>query len=807
MKDQIIELRRAVLEKKFGRMNEMQKRAVFHINGPLLVLAGAGSGKTTVLVNRIANMIRYGNAYNSQESYFQYTDEQLRRLDGYVSGEDVEIDDIPLAVSAVRPWQILAITFTNKAAAELKERLESMLGPEDANDIWAGTFHSMCARILRREGMALGYSSHFTIYDTDDSRRVMKECQQALGIDDRHLSHKVILNKISHAKDSLISPQEYAQMNEGDVLGRQIARAYELYQKKLFNADAMDFDDIIVNTVRLFQQHDDLLQKYSDRFRYIMVDEYQDTNHAQYVLVSMLAEKYRNFCVVGDDDQSIYKFRGATIENILEFEHQYPDAKVIRLEQNYRSTQNILDAANAVIANNEGRMGKNLWTANGAGKKIKVHLAQDERDEAAYITQTILNNVACGRRWSDHAVLYRMNAQSSAIEQSFVRSGVAYRMIGGHKFYDRKEIRDAIAYLCVIVNHGDAVRLRRIINEPKRGIGETSLRNAVEIAEGIGLDLFEVLKTADQYDRLARSAGKMKAFAAMIESFGQKLDEMPLHEFFEMVMSESGYLAALRLDEATYQNRLENIQELSSNLQRYSEENPDGDLVGFLEEVSLMTDIDNYDPETDAVLMMTLHSSKGLEFPVVFIPGMEEGIFPGSQSVYVPEEVEEERRLAYVGITRAKEELNITMANSRLMFGMTSRNPKSRFSREIPEELVDFSSAVSNDYAGAFSSGFTYASGYGAQGGGSRSGASSTRSGKGEHSTATRLFERKPAAPAPQSDVQFKVGDTAIHKTFGTGVVLKVTPMGNDTLLEIAFDRAGTKKLMANYARLTKPEE
>ena len=799
---EFVRLRRAVIGKKFGRMNDRQKQAVFAINGPLLVLAGAGSGKTTVLVNRIANMIRYGDAYNSDEVFYEYTHEQLSRLEAYVQGKETEIDDIPLAVSAVRPWQILAITFTNKAATELKERLENMLGPEDANDIWAGTFHAMCARILRREGMALGYSSHFTIYDTDDSRRVMKECQRALGIDDRHLSHKVILNKISNAKDSLISPEEYMQMNSGDILGRSVAQAYELYQKKLYAADAMDFDDIIVNTVRLFRQNNDLLQKYSDRFRYIMVDEYQDTNHAQYVLVSMLAAKYRNFCVVGDDDQSIYKFRGATIENILDFENQYPDAKVIRLEQNYRSTQNILDAANAVIANNSGRMGKNLWTANGAGKKICVHVSQDERDEAAYITQTILNNVACGRRWSDHAVLYRMNAQSSAIEQAFVRSGVSYRMIGGHKFYDRKEVKDAIAYLCVIVNHGDAVRLRRIINEPKRGIGETSLRTAVEISEGVGIDLFEVLKTADQYERLSRSASKMKAFAAMIEGFEHQMGDMPLHEFFELVMRESGYLDALKLDEETYQNRLENIQELSSNLQRYSEENPQGDLVGFLEEVSLMTDIDNYDATADAVLMMTLHSSKGLEFPIVFIPGMEEGIFPGSQSVYVPEEVEEERRLAYVGITRAKEELNITMANSRLMFGMTSRNPKSRFAKEIPNELVDFSSALSD----GFPSPSPYPGGRG-EGGewGGQPNPASRRSGASAGGTAGRRFERA-AAPVRRSGLHFSVGDTAIHKTFGTGVVLKVTPMGNDTLLEIAFDRAGTKKLMANYANLSKPE-
>ena len=803
MKENAISLRKSVINRVFGRMNDRQKEAVFHINGPLLVLAGAGSGKTTVLVNRIANMIRFGDAYNSTQADYCYTEEQLRRLKEYAAGADTDIRDIPLAVSPVRPWQILAITFTNKAASELKERLEKMLG-EEAGDIWAGTFHSMCARILRREGMALGYSNHFTIYDTDDSRRVMKECQRQLGIDDRHLSHKLILNKISSAKDSLISPEEYLEVNGSDIMGRHVAQAYELYQKKLYAADAMDFDDIIVNTVRLFQQHGELLDKYSDRFRYIMVDEYQDTNHAQYVLVRMLAEKYRNFCVVGDDDQSIYKFRGATIENILDFERQYPDAKVIRLEQNYRSTQNILDAANAVIRNNSGRMGKNLWTSNGSGKKIAVHVSQDERDEAAYITQTILNNVACGRRWGDHAVLYRMNAQSSAIEQAFVRSGVAYRMIGGHKFYDRKEVKDAIAYLCVIVNHGDTVRLRRIINEPKRGIGETSMRTATEISEGIGVDLFEVLKTADQYDKLSRTAGKMRAFARMIEDFEDQLGLLPLHEFFEMVMRESGYLASLKLDETTYQNRLENIQELSSNLQRYSEENPEGDLTGFLEEVSLMTDIDNYDPDADAVLMMTLHSSKGLEFPIVFIPGMEEGIFPGSQSVYSPEEVEEERRLAYVGITRAKEELTITMANSRLMFGMTSRNPKSRFSREIPEELIDFSSAVAGGYSPAFSS-------YSGRGGFSAPRSASVRGGsmeKAEAGTPVRphRFQRRSAPAAGVSGNSFQVGDTAVHKTFGTGVVLSASKMGNDVLLEIAFDRAGTKKLMANYANLTKPE-
>lgn len=780
MKDEFLSLRKAVIEKEFSRMNDRQKEAVFHTKEPVLILAGAGSGKTTVLVNRIANIVKYGNAYHSQEAPQDLCENDLTMMRAFLDGTgDGWGLAQRLAVDAAKPWQILAITFTNKAAGELKERLESMLGP-DANDIWASTFHSACARILRREGEALGYSSHFTIYDTDDSRRVMKECQRTLGIDDKFLSHKTILGEISRAKDSMISPKEYEETYGGDIRLKRVGEAYRLYQERLKKADAMDFDDIIVNTVRLFETQPDILAHYQHRFRYIMVDEYQDTNHAQYRLTSLLASAHHNICVVGDDDQSIYRFRGATIENIMSFEEQYRDACVIRLEQNYRSTQNILDAANAVISHNTERKGKNLWTSNGEGDKIELHTSLDERDEGAYIANLIMENVNRGCKWGDHAVLYRMNAQSSAVEQAFVRMGVPYRVIGGHRFYDRKEIKDAIAYLCVVCNHDDAVRLRRIINEPKRGIGDTTVNYAVEIAEGLGLSLFEVIRTADEYEKLSRGAKKLKEFAAMIEEFEQKLPTMPLNEFFEMVMRDSGYLAALALDKETYENRLENIQELSSNLMRYQQENEDGDLVGFLEEVSLMTDIDNYDANADTVILMTIHAAKGLEFPVVFLAGMEEGVFPGIQTMYVPEEVEEERRLAYVGITRAKTRLVLSNAQSRIIFGSTARNRPSRFVEEIPVQLLERSgSLLQQKMAGS-----TY-----------RQPADQTKS-------KVHTFTR--STPVQKSSVVFQTGDTAIHKTFGTGVVLSTSPMGNDTLLEIAFDKAGTKKLMANYAKLEK---
>ena len=779
--EQLQALRRQVMEKEFSRMNPMQREAVFTTEGPLLILAGAGSGKTTVLVNRIANIVKYGCAYGAREFSVSLTEEEIRMLEEYRDGTQEYTDEIAdlLAVRPAKPWQILAITFTNKAAGELKERLEAMLGP-DGQDIWASTFHSTCARILRRDGGSIGYTSHFTIYDTDDSKRVMKECQRLLNIDDKMLSHKTLLHEISHAKDSLISPEDYLNDAGDDVRLRKIGEAYRLYEKLLRDADAMDFDDMIVNTVKLLEENEEVRTRYQNRFRYVMVDEYQDTNHAQYRLTSLLAGGSGNLCVVGDDDQSIYRFRGATIENILSFEEQYHKAKVIRLEQNYRSTQNILDAANAVISHNTERKGKNLWTANGPGEKIVVDNAFDEQEESTFIADTIMDSVKGGRKWSDHAVLYRMNAQSNAIERTFVRMGVPYRVIGGHRFYERKEIRDALAYLSVISNPADNIRLRRIINEPKRGIGATTINHAAQIAAGLGLSLYEVISHADEYEQLVRAAPRLRAFTQIIDGLAEAAEELPLNELFEKAMRDTGYLDSLALDRETYQDRLENIQELSSNLLRYSEDNEEGDLNGFLEEVALMTDIDNYNEEADTVVLMTLHSAKGLEFPVVFIPGMERGIFPGIQSLYSASEMEEERRLAYVGITRAKERLYLTHARTRMLYGSTSHNAPSPFLEEIPEGLVEEKRKVTL----------------------SQQKPSVQRAAKPK-----KTFDHSfgPAAPKPSAPAgSYRVGDTVGHKLFGTGVVLSAQPMGNDTLLEIAFEKAGTKKLMANFARLTK---
>ena len=690
LKDEFLELRRRIIAKDFERMNDRQQEAIYAVNGPLLLLAGAGSGKTTVLVNRIANLIKYGNAYNSDYSEFEPSENDIAVMKHYLDDPTTDLFEVYdlLTVNAPAPWEILAITFTNKAASELKGRLAAKLG-DAANDIWASTFHSCCARILRRYGDLIGYTNRFTIYDTDDSKRVMKEAQRLLDINDKMLPHKTILKEISRAKDQLITPDEYIARAGGDVRLKAIGEAYKCYQKLLKNADAMDFDDMIFRTVELLQKNEEVRNYYQNKFKYILVDEYQDTNHAQYVLTSLLAEKYRNICVVGDDDQSIYKFRGATIQNILSFEERYPDAKTIRLEQNYRSTQTILDAANAVIANNSQRKGKNLWTANGKGNKINVNTSYDEREEARFVADTIMKDVASGRKMSDHAVLYRMNAQSSTIENAFVHAGIPYRIIGGLRFYERKEIKDALAYLTLINNTADNVRLRRIINEPKRGIGDTTLNNASEIAAGLGVSMFEVISNADSYPSLSRAASKLLQFSAMIKELIEAAQELKPHELLEKTLSMTGYYQFLDLDKDTAQDRKENLNELKANLMRYEEESDEPTLNGFLEEIALMTDIDNYNADSDTVVMMTLHSAKGLEFPVVFIIGMEDGVFPGNQSIYNPDDMEEERRLAYVGITRAKQELYLTNTRTRLMFGSTTHNAPSRFLGEIPDDLTE----------------------------------------------------------------------------------------------------------------------
>lgn len=726
-------------------LNHMQKQAVEHTEGPLLILAGAGSGKTTVLVNRVQHIIENGYA---------------------------------------TPWQVLAITFTNKAAGEIRERLIHAIGPE-AESVWAHTFHSCCARILRRFGERLGYSNHFTIYDTDDSKRVMKHCQKQLGIDDKFLNHRSILAEISNAKDSLVNPQEYKATSVNDFRKGKIAQCYELYQKELLASDAMDFDDMIFNTVRLLRENDDVRELYQNQFKYVMVDEYQDTNHAQYVLTSLLADKHKNICVVGDDDQSIYRFRGATIENILSFEQHYPNAAVIRLEQNYRSTQNILDGANAVIANNKNRKGKRLWTDAGAGDKIILNTALNESDESAFIVEEILKNVKAGRKMSEHAVLYRMNAQSRNIEIALTKSGIPHKVIGGHRFFDRKEIKDITAYFALINNPADNVRLQRIINVPKRAIGTTMVEHVMEIAGGLGLSAFEVCQRADEFQKTARSAQKLKDFAALILYFQKCLEDgMSLSDLLQEILEKTKYTDYLNdEDPEKYDDRINNIKELSSMFIKYQEENEHFELSDFLEDVALVSDIDSYNSDEDSVVLMTLHSAKGLEFPVVFIPGMEEGIFPGSQAMYSEEELEEERRLAYVGITRAREKLYLVNAQQRMLYGTTSRNLASRFLREIPEtvtEDVTVRNFRSSSFGARKISGETQKSNYAHKFGQSKSSA--------------------PAAPG----VSYAVGDTVRHKTFGTGVILSTQPMGNDVLLEVAFDRAGTKKLMANFARLEK---
>ena len=727
-------------------LNEMQRQAVAYTDGPLLILAGAGSGKTTVLVNRVQHIIDSGLA---------------------------------------RPWQVLAITFTNKAAGEIRERLIHTIGPE-ANDIWAYTFHSCCARILRRFADRLGYSSHFTIYDTDDQKRVMKHCQKSLGITDKILHHKSILAEMSTAKDSLIDCEEYKKFAQNDFRKARIAECYELYQKELLRSDAMDFDDMIFNTVKLLRENKDVLELYQQQFKYIMVDEYQDTSHAQYVLVSMLAGGYNNICVVGDDDQSIYRFRGATIENILSFEHQFKNAKVIRLEQNYRSTQNILDAANAVIANNKNRKGKNLWTDAGAGEKIIFNTLEDEAEEADFIADEILRNVRNGRKMSDHAILYRMNAQSRNIEITLAKSGIPHKVIGGNRFFDRKEIKDIISYFAVISNPADNVRLQRIINVPKRGIGDTMFANILEIATGLGISAFEVCERADEFQKTLRSARKLQDFTAMIRHFQHCLDDgMALSDLLQEILEKTKYFDYLDEDSESAQDRKDNISELSTMFIRYQQEDENFDLADFLEDVALVSDIDSYNRDEDAVVLMTLHSAKGLEFPIVFIPGMEEGIFPGNQSVYSDEDLEEERRLAYVGITRAKEKLYLLNSRRRMLYGTTNRNMASRFLREIPLGVTKDITVKAFTPRGAFTrSAFAENT--------------HVQNSSSAHKFGQVDFERS------DSSARFEVGDTVRHKAFGTGVVLSANPMGNDVLLEIAFDRAGTKKLMANFAKLEK---
>lgn len=764
------------MNKDAVKPNREQQQVIDTIDGPVLVVAGAGTGKTATIVKRIEHIIS----------------------DGYA-----------------RPWQVLAITFTNKAAGELKERLINTVG-EEANDIWAHTFHSMCGRILRRFADRLGYTQHFTIYDTDDQKRVMKRVQKSLGIEDKFLNHRAILNEISHAKDSLIDCREYKASTVNDFRKAKIAQCYEEYQNELKRADAMDFDDMIFNTVQLLKQNEDVLELYQNQFKYVIVDEYQDTSYAQYILTYLLADGYRNICVVGDDDQSIYRFRGATIENIMRFKERYEKegVKVIQLQlaENYRSMQNILDAANAVIKNNKTRLAdKRLRSYAGKeGEKIVLYTADSEMGEAQFIIDEINENVKNGKRYKDHAVLYRMNAQSRNIEIMLAKSGISYKIIGGNRFFDRKEIKDIVSYFAVINNPADNVRLQRIINTPKRGIGDTMFNYILEIAAVNKMTAFEVCEQADEFAKTSRSAGKLKTFTAMIRHFQACLEEgMSPNDLLQEILDETKYFDFIDEEDepAKAEDRKNNVQELSSMLIKYQEEGPEFDLTDFLEDVALVSDIDSYNEDDDAVVLMTLHAAKGLEFPIVFIPGLEEGIFPGNQSLYSDEDLEEERRLAYVGITRAREKLYLVNARQRMLYGRTDRNMPSRFLREIPSNITEDKtvSKVSRtyDFGGGYSTNKGYSSGFGSPSKPHKYSKSTPIGSAHQSSSAAHQFGQvQPKMQA--SDVVYSVGDTVRHKAFGTGVILSQTPMGNDTLLEVAFDRAGTKKLMAKFAKLEK---
>lgn len=807
----------------------MQRDAVFTTDGPLLILAGAGSGKTTVLVNRIANLIRFGSAHSSTYAPQGAGPEQVAELERLLhsDGEPSEALRPFLREHTVRPYNVLAITFTNKAAGELKNRLSAMLG-EAGQDVNASTFHSACVRILRREAGRLGYPQSFTIYDTDDQQRAMKEVYKSMNIDDKFLPLKSAIGAIGRLKDKMISPQD-AMSAPADTRAGLVAKVYDAYQKRLLQAGAFDFDDLIYATVKLLRDFEDVREYYQNRFRYILVDEYQDTSVAQFQLVYLLGGEHRNVCVVGDDDQSIYRFRGATIENILNFEQHFPGAKVIRLEQNYRSTSNILNAANCVIKNNMGRKGKTLWTENGNGEKLMCYEADSEFDEAAHVAAVIGQNVKKGAKLRDHAILYRMNAQSGPIETYFARAGIPYKIVGGQRFYDRKEIKDMLAYMSIVANEQDDLRLRRIINEPARKIGATTVQNVADIAAGLGVSMLEVIEHAPDYPALARASAALGGFWRIYRRLKEAYDTMPLDVFVSEILEITGYRSMLEAEGEEGQTRMENIGQLVSSVKTYADQRgPEASLPGFLEEVALISDIDSYDEGADVVVLMTMHAAKGLEFNYVFIVGLEEGIFPSEMSRYSNEDLEEERRLCYVGITRAKKELYLSCANSRMLFGQTKHNRPSRFLEEIDSSLVEVEQSPAaaqtkamrqrymqqqNAYLqteyGAASMRSTVQAGYSARYGGASHGSGAGGASRPARQRASvgggfSTVQAGSAASVPRTagSGAYRPGDLVEHKVFGRGEVLKVTPVAGDTIVEIRFDTAGVKKTMANYAPL-----
>ena len=860
--EHFLTLRKRYIESQFQRLNDVQKSAVFATEGPLLILAGAGSGKTTVLVNRIANLIRFGRAHDSQKIPYGLTQDMVEELEGIVEhgGAPSEALAPMLSEYPIYPYHILAITFTNKAAGELKSRLCAMLG-EAGQDVNASTFHSACVRILRREAEHLGFPKSFTIYDSDDQQRAMKDVYKSLSVDDKFLPVKTAIGSIGRLKDKMISPK-MALETSGDTRSGLIAKVYEAYQKRLLSAGAMDFDDLIYFTVKLMSENQEVREFYQNRYRYVLVDEYQDTSVAQFQLVYLLAGEHCNVCVVGDDDQSIYRFRGATIENILNFEKHFPGAKVIRLEQNYRSTSNILNAANCVIRNNQARKGKTLWTQNGEGDKISWYEAESEMEEAAHIVSVIGRNVKQGAKLRDHAILYRMNAQSGPVENYFARAGIPYKIVGGQRFYDRKEIKDMLAYMSIVANRRDDLRLRRIINEPARKLGAATVQNVADLAAQQGVSMLDIIGTAERYPQLGRAASALNNFYHTVYlRLVDAHDTLPLDSFVEEILDITGYRTMLAAEGETGETRLENIGQLVSSVKTYADQRgPEASLAGFLEEVALISDIDSYDEDADVVVMMTMHAAKGLEFDYVFLIGLEEGVFPSEMSRYSDEDLEEERRLCYVGITRAKKELYLSSAMSRMMFGQTKRNKPSRFLEEIDGELIQQEQSASaarmqaareayyqrqggyhqgpyldREYnrqpaAGGYGTGY---GGYGTRvqrdfaGGEGRSasgsGARNYQAGFGHPQGRPRAQEPSrtvhtfggassigagstagTARPAASGGASYAPGDVVEHKVFGRGTVLKVTPVAGDHIVEIRFDTAGVKKTMANYAPLKK---
>ena len=816
LEKRVVAARRELIARDFARLNDMQRKAVMTTEGPLLLLAGAGSGKTTVLIDRVANLIRYGRASDSDEVPENIGEAELALLERAVKEKAPPAPELRelCALEPVEPWRIIAITFTNKAAGELKSRLQARLGP-GAEDVWAMTFHSACVRILRRSIDALDIDKSFTIYDAADSQAVMKRVLKELNMDEKVFPVKSVLSEISRAKDSFLSAADYAAAEKSfDPRKKAVAQAYTMYSRRLLSAGALDFDDLIFYTVKLFHDCPEVRERWQRQFQYVLVDEYQDTSALQYMLASYLAGRTRNICVVGDDDQSIYRFRGATIENILSFEKRFKDARIIKLEQNYRSTGHILEAANSVIRNNHERRGKNLWTDAGAGEKLKLYLAENDDAEAAYIAARIVDGVAAGMSWGDFAVLYRMNAQSNRLEYAFKRMSIPYRVVGGTRFFDRMEIKDITAYLSVIHNPADDLRLLRIINNPPRGIGGTTVERLRAIAAEKGRPLLDIAADAANYPELKSAAGKLTGFITLLMELRKMAGEMPLEDFYDAMLDKTGYLAALGdNDEALA--RIDNIKELKSNIVSYASRAETPTLAGFLDEIALYTDLDSLEAGEDSVVMMTVHAAKGLEFPWVFIAGMEDGIFPTARTIGEPEEMEEERRLCYVALTRAKKRLTLTAAQRRMLFGRTTSNSISRFVEEIPDEHIDkpelpvrdsFIHEPDPEYMD-----YAYRERRSAGEPAWGRAAQSLRGGYGsfDRGQPPVTVKKAPASAAPKRPVtpapagpalpELAPGDIIRHKVFGQGTVTQITKMPGDALLTVDF--AGTaKRLMLKAA-------